>query len=295
MTSREPSPELAALLRGSRPAASPELRARVREIAAGQAVKAPPLWSRLRLPSRRAALVVLPAAAALAIASAGVLGLARSDGGREATVADRADQSYGQPESGAEKAFPETASPLGAGAADATAPSATAQGAGAPLVGTGDRAQRVTATMTVEVDDSDGVADSAQKAIALTQRLGGYVASSSVVTGDDANAVITVRIPAARVQEAVTALSALGHDRLAAGPDAGSPGRPEPARAARALGARADRADRRPARVRAARPRQAGRPRDAAQATCATSSGHCAAASQERTPRRAWRRSSSRS
>ena len=64
--------------------------------------------------------------------------------------------------------------------------------------------------MTVEVDDSDGVADSAQKAIALTQRLGGYVASSSVVTGDDANAVITVRIPAARVQEAVTALSALG-------------------------------------------------------------------------------------
>jgi Domain of unknown function (DUF4349) len=206
MTSREPSPELAALLRGSRPAASPELRARVREIAAGQAVKAPPLWSRLRLPSRRGVLVVLPAAAALAIASAGVLGLVRSDGGREATVADRTDQSYGQLESGAEKAIPRAASPLGA--ADATAPSATAQGA--PLAGTGDRAQRVTATMTLEVTDSDGVASSAQKAIALTQRLGGHVVNSAVVTGEGANALLTLRVPVARVQEAVAGLSALG-------------------------------------------------------------------------------------
>jgi uncharacterized protein DUF4349 len=147
----------------------------------------------------------VPAAAALAIASAGVLGLARSDGSGEATR--QIDQSYGQLEAqSAGKAVPQATSPL-MGAADAATPSAALPGSLAP---TGDRAQRVTATMTVEVEDSDGVADSAQKAIALTQRLGGYVASSSVVTGDDANAIITVRVPAARVQEAVSALSALG-------------------------------------------------------------------------------------
>ena len=205
MTSREPSPELAALLRGSRPAASPELRARVREIAAGEAAKTPPLWSRLRLPSRRGVLVVVPAAAALALASAGVLGLARSDGERDAATR-MTDQSYWQLEAqGAGDAVPEASTPQGA--ADTAVPSTSQK---APLVTTGDRAQRVTATMTVEVDDSDGVADSAQKAIALTQRLGGYVASSSVVTGDEANAVITVRVPSARVQEAVSGLSALG-------------------------------------------------------------------------------------
>jgi len=204
MTSREPSPELAALLRGSRPAASPELRARVREIATGEIAKTPPLWSRIRLPSRRGVLVVVPVAAALAITSAGVLGLARSDGGGEAIRAT--DQSYGQLEAqgAASKATPERTAPLGA--ADAATPSLLVPGS----IATGDRAQRVTATMTVEVDDSDGVADSAQKAIALTQRLGGYVASSSVVTGDDANAVLTLRIPAPRVQEAVSGLSALG-------------------------------------------------------------------------------------
>src|SRR5262245_2123835 len=210
MTSPEPSPELAALLRASRPAASPELRARVREIATGQAPRTVPLWSRLRLPSRRGVLVVVPAAAALAIASAGVLGLARSDGSGEATR--QIDTSYGQLESrGAQKAVPQETSPI-FGAADASAPSAATPSASTPgpLAQAGDRAQRVTATMTVEVEDSDGVADSAQKAIALTQRLGGYVASSSVVTGDDANAVITVRIPAARVQEAISGLSALG-------------------------------------------------------------------------------------
>src|SRR5262245_27417613 len=113
MTSREPSPELAAMLRGSRPAASPELRARVREIAAGETAKTPPLWSRLRLPSRRGVLVVVPAAAALAIAGAGVLGLARSDGRGEATR--QTDTSYGtvrSPNAGA--AMPEASSALGA-------------------------------------------------------------------------------------------------------------------------------------------------------------------------------------
>ncbi len=71
------SPELIHELRASRPSAPAELRARVREIAAEQPARA--RWASWRFPVRRGMLVAVPAAAALAFASAGVLGLARSD------------------------------------------------------------------------------------------------------------------------------------------------------------------------------------------------------------------------
>jgi Domain of unknown function (DUF4349) len=204
MTSPDLSPELAALLHSSRPAASPELRARIREIAAHDAVKAPPRWSRLRLPSRRVALVVLPATAALAIASAGVLGLARSDRPSRVAVDQQSAAEKNALESVYGTAVRSPAIPS-QGAADATGN--TAPGALAPDT---TRKQRIEATMTLEVPDSDGVASSAQKAIALTQRLGGHVVGSNVVTGEGANAQLTLRVPVARIQEAVAGLSALG-------------------------------------------------------------------------------------
>jgi hypothetical protein len=202
MMSPEPSPELAALLRGSRPAASPELRAHVRDIAAGGTAKSPPLWSRFRLPSRRGVLVVVPAAAALAIAGAGVLGLARSDAPSRVAV----DQQSAAERNALESTYGSEAAPAvpSQGVAD---PTATAPGA---LAQDTTRKQRVEATMTLEVPDSDGVASSAQKAIALTQRLGGHVVGSTVITGEGANAQLTLRVPVARVQEAVAGLSALG-------------------------------------------------------------------------------------
>src|SRR6187551_3865962 len=72
-----PSPELIHELRASRPSAPAELRARVRAVASERPARAP--WANWRLPARRGLLVAVPAAAALAIASAGVLGVARSD------------------------------------------------------------------------------------------------------------------------------------------------------------------------------------------------------------------------
>jgi hypothetical protein len=195
MTSPEPSPELAALLHESRPAASSELRARVRDLAGREQVTQP-IWSRLRLPARRAALVVLPAAAALAIASAGVLGLARSD----APTTEAARDSVYSSDS-VEKGTLESR--------DSALP-VPAQGATRALAPTDDRAQRINATMTLEVADSEGVADSAQKAIALVQRLGGHVVNSTVATGEGANAALTLRVPVARVQEVIAGLSALG-------------------------------------------------------------------------------------
>jgi hypothetical protein len=139
-------------------------------------------------------LVAVPAAAALAIASAGVLGIARSDS-PEAVRQSALEKSTLQ-------ATPEyDTSTTGQGAQSQTQP--------APLTTT-DRAQRVSATLTVEVKDSDAVSHAAQSALDLTRSLGGYVVASSVATGEEGSASITVRVPVAKVQDAIAGLSNLG-------------------------------------------------------------------------------------
>jgi hypothetical protein len=188
------SPDLIHELRASRPAAPTALRARVREISAQEGARAS-FWSRLQLPVRRIAFVAVPAAAAVAIASAVVLGLARSDSNVTA-LRDRGETLTGSLEKSAPQGVPETLQ------------SAPAQDS---VIGpnTG-RAQRISATLTVEVADSDGVSRAAQKALTLTESLGGYVVSANVSTGDDGSAALTVRIPVAKVQDAIVQLSALG-------------------------------------------------------------------------------------
>ena len=183
------SPDLMYELRASRPSAPSELRARVREIAAEQPARA--AWPSWRFPIRRAVFVAVPAAAALAFASAGVVGLSRSDG----------SQQYAGRDAQTEKTMLESA----------TVPSGSlAPSQGAADAATGNRAQRVSATLTVEVSDSDAVSQAAQEALDLTRSLGGYVVSSSVATGEEGSASITVRVPVGKVQDAITGLSGLG-------------------------------------------------------------------------------------
>ena len=91
--------------------------------------------------------------------------------------------------------------------AKSAAPPAFDRSAIGPTAG---RAQRVSATLTVEVANSDEVSRAAQEALDLTRRLGGHVVSASVVTGEEGNAALTVRVPVGRVQEAIVQLSALG-------------------------------------------------------------------------------------
>jgi len=182
------SSDLIHALKASSPAAPTALRARIREISAPETARAP--WSRFHFPVRRAALIAIPAAAVLAFASAGVLGLARSD---------RAPGTYGA-ERLTDKATTGVApsTNLGAPALDST------------IGPTNDRAQRVSATLTVEVADADAVSRAAQDALDLTRRLGGHVVSASVATGEEGSAALTVRVPVAKVQEAIVGLSALG-------------------------------------------------------------------------------------
>jgi hypothetical protein len=185
------SPDLIRELQASRPTAPAQLRARVREIAAQE--RSAPARSWLRIPVRRAALVALPAAAALALVSAGALGLVRSG---PITGTETFGGDTRQAETFAES------SPTGEqGAATAT---------DSAIVPTPGRAQRVSATLTVEVRDADAVSRAAQEALELTRSLGGHVVSASVFTGEEGNAVLTVRIPVAEVQDAIVQLSALG-------------------------------------------------------------------------------------
>ena len=60
------------------------------------------------------------------------------------------------------------------------------------------------------MSDSDAVSRAAQDALDLTRSLGGFVVSSSVATGEEGSATITVRVPVAKVQDAITGLSDLG-------------------------------------------------------------------------------------
>src|SRR5262245_9245580 len=125
-----PSPELIHELRASRPTAPAELRTRVRAVASERTTRSS--WASLRFPVRRGRLVAGPAASALAIASAGVLGIARSD---SPDAASRAALE----KSPLQAASPEyDTSTTGQGAAGAQL-----QTQPAPLT-TDDRAQRVT-------------------------------------------------------------------------------------------------------------------------------------------------------
>ena len=174
-----PSPELIHELRASRPSAPAELRARVRAVASERPIRSP--WASWRFPLRRGMLVAVPAAAALAIASAGVLGIARSD----------------SPE------------PISQAALEKSTLQASPE-YDTSTAGSGARAQRVNAMLTVEVKDANAVSHAAQSALDLTRSLGGYVVASSVATGDEGSASITVRVPVDKVQDAITGLSDLG-------------------------------------------------------------------------------------
>jgi hypothetical protein len=72
------------------------------------------------------------------------------------------------------------------------------------------RAQRVSATLTVQVVDAEAVSRAAQDALDLTRSLGGYVVNADVATGEEGSAMLTVRVPVAKVQEAIAELPALG-------------------------------------------------------------------------------------
>jgi hypothetical protein len=188
------SADLTRELRAARPVAGEALRERVRAIAATQATRRPSPFARFS--ARRLALVALPAAAVLVATVAGVTRLAGTE----------------QPQRTADAPFAAESAAAQDAAGSALPPAAksgltTTDAGPAP---TPDRAQRYSASLTISVQDNDALSKATQSALATARRLGGYVVDVQYATADTGSASMTLRVPTARVQDAIVSLSGLG-------------------------------------------------------------------------------------
>jgi Domain of unknown function (DUF4349) len=195
------SPELALELRSARPATSPELRERVRAVAAR--VQAPP--ARWWFPSLgRAALAGAAAVVAVGVGFAAIHGLTHSGAGTKAASQRHATSSAGGSSAGKVQQ-PQTFAQSGASATDALR-------APAALPYSASRLQQYGASLRVQVDDREALSNATKRAMRVARLLGGYVASvhySAPRRGVGA-ATVVVRVPIDRVQDAIDEYAALG-------------------------------------------------------------------------------------
>ena len=178
-------------LRAARVAASPDLRARVLELAAASP-PAPP--SRRELPWRRFAVVLVPACIGIALAGALATGFLTS--GKSPQEAARREAA--------------PAATLSAQADTALAPPSAkaAGGTGAGLPATSGRAQLYEAELTLKVAN---LSAATKRALRLTGSFNGYVRSVEYGSGTErGSAYLVVRVPVGSVQEAIVRFSALG-------------------------------------------------------------------------------------
>jgi uncharacterized protein DUF4349 len=182
-------------LRGTRPRASDALRLEVMTTAARPVPRTPTLGERLR--GRRRLALLVPAGAALAMTAAVVIGVSRS--GSPGTTSSAA------PETATRSAGTTRESLV---APPTAADAATAQKAvPGPIAG---RAQRYSAALTLQVDDTDALSDATQQALAIARDLGGYAVSVHYAAGDEGSASMTLRVPSSNAADAVMRLSSLG-------------------------------------------------------------------------------------
>jgi len=191
--------ELTAQIRAARPIAPAQLRNRVRTIAAAE--PAATLRSRLRLPRLR---IVLPLTAATAVATAAAIAFIQPQN-QHAQTALHLD-SVAQPPSSASGGTP-TAPATGTGELDAN--TAQAFKAATPLPTSG-RAIRYAAQLTISVKNGNALSDATTRAQSIVRQLGGYVVNVSFASSDSGAASLTLRVPTAQVQDALTRLTALG-------------------------------------------------------------------------------------
>ena len=196
--------ELTAQIRAAKPVAPTELRDRVRAIAS--APPAPAFRARLRVPRLR---IVLPATAATALAAAAAIAFIQPQADRgQTTIAldaiappdsNRAKSTGGTPPA------PTTRSP-----GELDAHTAQAYGAATPLAPSTGRAVRYAAQLTITVKNGNALSDATTRAQSIARQLGGYVVDVSFASSDSGAASLTLRVPTAQVQDALTRLTALG-------------------------------------------------------------------------------------
>jgi hypothetical protein len=178
--------DLAAELRAARVEAPPEVRERVRLIAA--AAPAPPR----RITWRRAAVVLVPAAAAIAAA----------------VLVTRPSH---HPSSALDALRTQTAGPLHAELAAPTHASAGAVRKAFTVPSSQGRAQQYDASLSLRFDTAEQVSDAVKRALRITTSVGGYSVSVHASThGKQAIADLRLKVPRSHVQGAMASLLQLG-------------------------------------------------------------------------------------
>ena len=213
------SADLITELQATRPTADGVLRDRVRLLAASEPKPRRSLFERLSL--RRLSLVAVPATAVVLFGAAAITGLLES-GPRPQAVASGGENPYQvQPPSAeaARIATPQLKAGTALGSVSANQGAAADATGPLPTVG---RAQRYSAALTLSVKDNDALSGATQQVLRITRDLGGYVVTTSFSTSDNgaispdgitANAgisTLTVKVPTAKVQDAIVRFSDLG-------------------------------------------------------------------------------------
>ena len=197
------SEQLLVQIREAKPVAPTELRERVRLLAAEQPARVS-LLDRFR---PRRLLLVAPVAAITVLLAAGVIANLPETGtrGNDASVA----VGVTTVESAADSAQPSTKEALPAQTLGTPPLGTTGSGALAPSVG---RLQRFQAEMRLRVADVEELSAATKSAMRIAQSLRGYVVSVQydAPAAGVGGAQIVLRVPTARVQTALTQLSALG-------------------------------------------------------------------------------------
>ena len=191
--------ELTAQIHAAKPIASDGLRDRVRAIA--MAEPAPAFRARLRVPGLRLPRlqVLLPVTAATAIAAAAAIAFIHPRERQQNVL------------SAVNPATTELSAPRAKGAAtpSATDSAAPLSKAAAPAPAAG-RATRYAAQLTISVKNGNALSDATTRAQSIVRDLGGYVVSVSFASAEAGSSSLTLRVPTARVQDALTRLAALG-------------------------------------------------------------------------------------
>jgi hypothetical protein len=196
--------ELARELRALPTTAPPSLRERVRALGEPEPRRALP-----RIPWRGATFVLVPACLAALLAAAVVHGVLSSNRPHPASAGALTNVRHGVAASGGTERAPVHTRSL--------SPSVPADSAASPQAltvpgPTPARHQDYEADLRVRVDDLDVLGRRTAQAMQVTRELGGYVASvaQSSARGETAEADLVLRVPVARVEDAMIRLSALG-------------------------------------------------------------------------------------
>jgi hypothetical protein len=188
-------------IRSARIVASPELRARVLDLAAA----VPPAPPRRGLPWRRTSLVLVPAAVALALTGALIAGLAGS--GKKNRSTSPPERATGTALSGVAHGGVGTPTVQAERQQDTAKALGGAGGVGS-IPATAGRAQLYESELTLKVHD---LSTTTKRALRLTRSYHGYVRSVEYGSGKEhGSAYLVLRVPVGTVQEAIVKFSALG-------------------------------------------------------------------------------------